>query len=30
VQLVEEMTFWDARAEDEAPDESAYPVTVEG
>jgi ribose-phosphate pyrophosphokinase len=30
VQLVEEMTFWDARAEDETPEESPYPVSVEG
>ena len=29
VQLVEEMTFWDAHAEDE-PADQAYPVPVEG
>jgi len=29
VQLVEEMTFWDAHAEDE-PADPAYPVPVEG
>ena len=29
VQLVEEMTFWDAHAEDEQP-EQPYPVPVEG
>jgi Phosphoribosyl synthetase-associated domain len=30
VQLVEEMTFWDAHAEEDMPDEAAYPVPVEG
>src|SRR5256885_10325355 len=30
VQLVEEMTFWDAHAEDDPADQAAYPVPVEG
>jgi ribose-phosphate pyrophosphokinase len=30
VQLVEEMTFWDAHAEEDLPDEAQYPVPVEG
>jgi ribose-phosphate pyrophosphokinase len=30
VQLVEEMTFWDAHAEDDPADQAPYPVSVEG
>ena len=30
VQLVEEMTFWDARADDEPIDDAPFPVPVEG